>query len=143
MYFYLSTLSITLITSAVVALAVVPVAIPSVDLINNCVCSEASVDSFDAISFPANPPAYPNPPPINPETVPSRTALPIFSPVSFSPVKAQLVACETPPATAPPTVDAPTYTATFPTVFVRVAARAPPPAAIGAANAPPAAPTAV
>ncbi len=55
--FCFSILSITLITNAVVAPAVLPAAIPKVDLISNYVYSEAWVENFIAISFPSIPPA--------------------------------------------------------------------------------------
>ena len=83
------------------------------------------------------------PPPINPAKVPIAIALPTFSPVIFSPVNALLVTYETPPAAAPPTADAPICIPTLPAVLTTPAARIPPPAAIGSAITPPAAPTAV
>ena len=96
-----------MIVRAVVALAVLPVATPRADLINNWVWSDASFENFMAISFPAIPPSYPIPPPIAPAKVPRSIALPISLPDSFYPVKALLVTDETPPAAAPPTADAP------------------------------------
>jgi hypothetical protein len=57
MYCYFNALEIILIVRAVVALAVLPEATPSADLINSWVYSEASFENFIAISFPAIPPS--------------------------------------------------------------------------------------